>query len=229
MSMLLDFIGGAAKDMKSQLDRKAEIAEQARQRQEQRREAREDRALERKAIRDETPVYEGVEGDYKVTRFGSGAEERRLMSEGEYNQYLDENAAKMAAAERQGLLDGLTIEEKKANIAQRNARADLSRRTDPNRSSRDDEREYKLTDADALSVLGLASTDELEARPDLRDIFIQLRGQRLTDTQIEELRSRLRSRTPAAARARNTAAERGAIMFDEGTGTNLVDMIEKGR
>jgi hypothetical protein len=223
MSILEDFASGFLQTYKADMDkkaendaeykrRKAELNDRLRLANEQAKIERRERAAERRAIKNETPVYEGVEGDARVTRYGDGREERRQMSEGEYNQYLDQQAAAAAEAERKGVIDDLTAEEKRANIAQRQSRADLNRRTDPNRER---EQSFRLSEEDAALVLGVVPSIDERGRkiytPDQLAKIRELQGQQVSPATYEEMRRLAQQKRNAMQGAANNALSSNLI------------------
>lgn len=210
MSMLLDFIGGVAGDFKRQIDdkekrrldyieRKREIAERERLRAIERKERRAD-------IEDERKYREGLAANEEVETF-----------------VQDGNLMKRTADNRISLVRALTKDElSDADLKRREAEARIAAMNRPRGGGSADSssRTYEVDKDDALGILGLVSEEELDdAPPEVRDMYLNLKGRRLTDEQKNELRARFN-----ATRRRDASARKGAIVFDTGGGENLEDM-----
>ena len=220
MSMLLDFIGGAADEWKRQLDdkekrrldyidRKREMAERQRlaaaERKARRAERIEEREWDKEDRREEL-------NDKVIETYQSG---------GSLIERLGDGTIRTARA-----LSAEELEDR--DLKRRQTEAMIGAYGRGGRGGRDDEESAYKVDADeALNILGFRSEEELESMaetaPEVFDMYSQIKGRRLTQTQKDELRSRFRARAEAARR-RNALARGGAIIFDEGTGTNLADM-----
>lgn len=215
MSLLSGFLQGAADQFivennkraaqeKEYMDRKRAIAERQRLAAEDRKARRAERLEERKWAQEDR-----AEADSRKVV------ETYVNDKGEVVERLADGTTRIARSQTQQ-------ERGDADLNRRYKEAQIAAYNRGGSGGGDDEQAYKVTDDEALGLLGLMSEEELMLDPAAQDAYTQLKGRRLTETQKDEIRRRFRARIQAA-RNRNSQAQRGAIMFDEGTGINVED------
>jgi hypothetical protein len=221
MSILEDFASGFLQTYKADMDKKAaneddrvrrkqEFADRVRLANEQAKIERRERAVlrdEERANAQEGKGYNPATGMIEWVD-ANGNPSSRKATQAEVSQY----ESGKAAAEQQGVLDALTAEEKRANIAQRNARADLSRRTDPNRGR---EQSFRMSEEDAALVLGVVPSMDERGRkiytPEQLAKIRELQGQQVDPATYEEMRRLAQQKRNAMQGAANSALSSNLI------------------
>lgn len=145
--------------------------------------------------RDNKVIWEGLEGDQWVTEYADGRRDTRQLDPNQYQRALDDVAAKTAAREQAGLLQGLEIERKRAGIAKDLAAARYS--NERYRGGPRDEQEKPVDPRTAGAIVYGVGFDPATTQPDpIKDAVAQalMTGQ-ITRAEATAYEQALRNRS----------------------------------